>query len=134
MLWITVRICFYRFKDVYLSAKMNRKYPNMFNILRDWNKSYENKACLKKKSPFCQHFFAFKVTLPSGIDNLRHLCMVYYRLGIGLKSKMLHVKQNYPILSRCYKRPHVDIFICVAKKLNWNRGILNERTVIHFIK
>ena len=40
-----------------------------------------------------------------------------------------HIKQNYPISSRCYKRPHVDIFICVAKKLNWNRGILNERTV-----
>ena len=40
-----------------------------------------------------------------------------------------HIKQNYPIFSRCYKRPHVDIFICVAKKLNWNRGILNERTV-----
>ena len=40
-----------------------------------------------------------------------------------------HIKQNYPISSRCYKRPHVDIFICVAKKLNWNRGILNDHPV-----
>ena len=44
-----------------------------------------------------------------------------------------HIKQNYPISSRCYKRPHVDIFICVAKKLNWNRGILNERPVYRSI-
>ena len=40
-----------------------------------------------------------------------------------------HIKQNYPIFSRCYKRPLVDIFICVAKKLNWNRGILNDHPV-----
>ena len=44
-----------------------------------------------------------------------------------------HIKQNYPISSRCYKRPHVDIFICVAKKLNWNRGILNDHPVLFFI-
>ena len=44
-----------------------------------------------------------------------------------------HIKQNHSISSMCYKRPHVDIFICVAKKLNWNRGILNERPVYLFL-
>ena len=44
-----------------------------------------------------------------------------------------HIKQNYPISSRCYKRLHVEIFICVAKKLNWNRGLLNDLYIIHML-
>ena len=62
----------------------------------------------------------------------QHVAIFFKSAAFPQFSRYRHIsytKQNIPISSKCCKRPHVDIFICMTRKRVGNRGILNERPV-----